>query len=712
MQLAKWLTALLVAVSGPVSAEMACMNRGGDALPADAFHVPVARASELQRLLNQHGRIKLDPAGDYRKATGVTLRSGQAIFGAAGTRMGRLIVAPGTSDAIVSGVVPDALEFPSSRVRTHDNCFERIGARSSAQQPLRLVNAVVENNLFLDIGSIVIDTSRGGRVANNRFIRTLVHGVWPALQVEGRDRNSQDRNVFLWMNLLSPQGDGIILRRQKELNLVAFDAEEWNQRQEGHMPAMLSASDVGTLRTFMASGGDPRPDPGAFMDIDVRRFELTATFLSRAANPAIRLHDSVEQFVDLMSAGTTYREDEDKSRLVAFRNWAGTLQMNSARTALPVRAPGTIPWESPSFGEVPAPAGKDWREARLRAPDMRAFLQERVDQEGIVMLPAGTYFISGSLRLRRGQGIIGAGASKTAIVARSDDVDLIVGGDQHGEPQSTAFVLMDITLQGGRAGIRHDENGAGRGAQFNLIHLSHVVFRDMSEAGVVLDGIYGWDNNLIDHVIFQHMPIGIRQVPNPRYGGPEKGGDVAGMNYMDKNVFFRCRFADVGTGMQMLAKRPNNLNACIECRFERYSISAVELLNNSTAIFANSDFVGSGSGPVIQSNQPIGIVASRFSDMENHVVVLDSDVACEDCRVAARSGSTPWLTSPGKRMSLVNSRIDQAVIPNESTAVLVDTDATTAGPPGRLRLLENGQWRTLVGGAPDPTPSLLIEWRQ
>lgn len=711
MQVIQWMAAILLIVSRTAGAGIDCMNRGGDALPVDAYSVSTSQAGEMQRLLDEHGRIKLDPAGDYRRATGITLRSGQAIFGAAGTRMGRLIVAPGTSGAVVSGVVPDALEFPPSRLRTHDNCFERFGARVSAQQPLRLVNAVVENNLFLDGGSIVIDTSRGGRVTNNRFIRTLVHGTWPALRVEGRDRNSPDRNVFLWMSVLDVQGDGIVLRRQAELNLLAFDAENWNHKREGRMPAMLSASEVGTLRTFIAQGGDPKPDPDAFMDVDARRFELTAARLYGAADPAIRLHAGVEHFVDLMSVGTTYREDTTRSRLIAFRNWSGSMQTDGGSATLPTVEPGATPWEPPSFAAIPAAAGKDSGNARCRAPDMRTSLQERIDREGIVVLPAGTYCISGPLRLRSGQGIIGAGTGQTAIVAMSGDVDLIVGGDHYDDKRSTSFVLMDITLQGGRAGIRHDADGAGRGAQFNLVHLSHVVIRNMSEAGIVIDGIYGWDNNLVDHVTFLDMPVGIRQIPNPRYGGPVKDGDIAGMNYMDKNVFFRCRFEDVGTGMQLLAKRANGLNACIECRFANFSSSAVELLNSLSTLLANSDFLGSGNGPVVRSNQLLGIVASRFSGVHDGAVVLDADVACEDCRVTATRGAVPVLTVPGKQISLVNSRIGGTTIPADSSAVLIDTEATAAGTPGRLRILANGRWKTLADAVPVPTPSLLVQWQ-
>ena len=706
MLVAAWLLTL----SFGASAAIACMNRGGDALPADAFPVPVARAREIQQLLDAHGRIKLDPAGDYRRATGIMLRSDQAIFGAAGTLLGRLVVEPGTANAIVSGVVPEALEFPASPKRTHDNCFERFASRGHPQQPLRLVNVVVENNLFLDAASIVIDTSHGGRVANNRFIRTLVEGVWPALQVEGHDSASADRNVFLWMNILGAQGDGIVLRHEAELNLLAFDAENWNAGRQGRMSAMLSASDVGTLRTFLPHGGDSKARPGAFMDINARRFELTGTRLIRAADPAIRLH-SVAQFTDLFSFGTSYRDEDAGGRLIAMREGTNVVQTQS-NDGLASGTVAAMPWQPPVFDAVASPTGPDWRAARKTAKDMRAALQDRINREGIVLLPAGVYFISAPLRLHAGQGIIGAGAGRTAIVGLSDDVDVIVSDDHLEAPRATRFTLMDITLQGGRAGIRHAAEGAGKGAQFNLIHLSHVVFSDMAEAGIAVDGIYGWDNNLLDHLTFRHMPVGIRQIPNPRYAGPAVDGDVAGMNYMDKNVFFRCRFEDVGVGMQMLAKRADGLNACIECRFANFAISAVELENNLSSLFANSDFVGSGSGPVIRSNQLLGIAASRFSAVRDKAVLLDADVACEDCRVVPARGAVPQLVAPNRIVSLVNSQIGNAEFPADSTVLLMDTDASGVAAAGRLRFFSGGQWKTLAGGAPKPRPALLVEWQQ
>ncbi|MEJ0099927.1 MAG: hypothetical protein WDO12_09350 [Pseudomonadota bacterium] len=51
------------------------------------------------------------------------------------------------------------------------------------------------------------------------------------------------------------------------------------------------------------------------------------------------------------------------------------------------------------------------------APDATAELQRLIDTQDIARLPAGVFHISASLHLKRGQGIIGAGAGRTVIVA-------------------------------------------------------------------------------------------------------------------------------------------------------------------------------------------------------------------------------------------------------------------------------------------------------
>jgi hypothetical protein len=689
-----------------------CSNRLEDALPADAYFVTPPRAGEMQALLAEHHRIRLQPGADYRRATGVTLHSGEAIYGAAGSRMGRLVVAPGTTGAIVSGVVPEALEFPASAQSTHGNCFERFAVRASAQRPLTLSGAVVEDNLFLDAARVVIDTHSRGKVDNNRFLRVMVHGEAPAINIIGKPGEHAGRNIFLWTNVLGAIGDGILASHQAEINFIGFDAENWNQRHLAQYPAMMSIFDSGTVRAAMAHGGDPKTPAGRFMDIAAQRFELLGMRLLRAGTPAIVLRPGVRAFLNALSTDASIEVDAPESaRLSAYSGAGALIERQGSDAVLPVHERSASPWPAPRFAPIANPAGHDWARRRTSAHDSRAELQQLIDAHGLVWLPAGTYYVSGPLHLHDGQGLIGAGAGRTALVAQSADIDLIVGDDRLTDKHATSFALVDITLQGGRAGIRHDEHGAGAGAQFNLCYLSHVVFRDMSEAGIVVAGIYGWDNNLLDNLTFFRMPVGILQVPSTWYRDPAVSGDVAGMNYMDKNVCYRCRFDSVDQGLQLTARRANGLNACIDCRFENNRSGAVRLVNNLSTVIANSDFVNNGGDPELQSNFPVGVVGSRFVTGEREKSLLDSGAICEGCqfRHAGRTGAT--IASAGSRVVLLNSFAPGFAPGRGVSGLLVDSELG-GGPAyrGRLVSLTDGRPTVLTAGEPQPLAQWLVSW--
>jgi hypothetical protein len=688
------------------------MERQHDALPSSAVSVAPADWRNLQALLDRNSTIRLQPGSDYRKASGIILRSNQAIYGAAGTRIGRIIVAPGTHNAVLSGVIPDALEFPPSGEATRFNCFERFAARYTSQEPLSLANVVVRDNLFLDTGRVLVDTSRGGAVRNNRFIRTLVHGEAPVIRIEGPRGRGSDRNTFLWINALGPEGDGIQVLRQQEVNFVAFDAEGWNKRELAHDPAMMTVVDSGIVRTFFAHGGDNRPQPGRYMHIEADSFMLAGLRLYRAADPAILIGGSVRSYTELFANGAEPKPLGEAASLIAFRADSRdvTLQGEVRTDADDAAMPASRPWEAARFPPVPDPAGLDWQAQRRTARDDTPAIQAMIDRDGIALLPAGVFHIARSLELRNGQGIVGAGAGRTVLVATNRGVDILVGADHYPDPRPTTFSLIDITLQGGRAGIRHDAAGSGSGAQYNLLHLSHVVFRDMAEAGVVLDGIYGWDNNLLDNLTFQDMPVGILQIHNPRYIDAAISGDVAGMNYMDKNVCYRCRFLSVGTAMKLMAKRANGLNACINCRFEGVRNTAIEMINNVSMLVANSDFILSDGAAAIRSNFPVGIVGSRFVTRGGISPVLDSDAICEGCVFEGRARGNVPLAEVGRRVVLMHSRARHLNPDNGATLLAIESDMGPTPRPFRSGVWVPAGFRQLQGGSPRTAPRLLVDW--
>jgi hypothetical protein len=669
-------------------------------------------ALELPVLLRAHHRIRLAPGADYRRSPAISLQSGDALYGAAGTRVSAIVITPGTHDAIVSGVVPEALEFPASKVATTHNCFERFAARTYEQQPLTLQSAAIEDNLFLDAGQIFVDTSQSGRVLNNRFIRTLVHGASPAIVMRGRGADSSDRNVFLWVNVLGPIGDGVLIDGESQVNIVGLDAENWNQHALATRPAMMAVSNTQAFRGFVLQGGAQTAVPTRYLDVSAEEVELSAVRLYRAAIPAVKLGDMVSEFTNLMPVNLTVQSTGRLPyRLTAFENGAEKIVFGGTDAERRYRTPRarSSAWEAPHLHPLTDPNAAERLRQRLTAPDSRQRLQDLIDSQGIAAIPAGTYYISGPLRLRNGQGIIGAGADRTFIVAKTSAVDLVEGADHYENKQATGFSLIDVTLQGGRNGIRHDERGAGKGAQFNLIHLSHVVIRDMAAAGISISGIYGWDNNLIDHVAFYGMPVGVRQIPSSWYVSSAANGDVEGMNYMDKNVWYRCQFEEVEIGMQLEAKRANGLNACIECLFRHNTAGAMRLTYNVSTVVANSDFIENGGDPVVASNMPIGIVASRFVDGSGKSF-LDSDSICEGCQFTHAHGMTS-VARAGGRLLLINSRSTGVPLGNVAAGLLVNSSLPEADKfPAEVIDLNAGQLRPVVSGRAAPYEALLSDW--
>ena len=84
-------------------------------------------------------------------------------------------------------------------------------------------------------------------------------------------------------------------------------------------------------------------------------------------------------------------------------------------------------YPKPVFEPIPDPAGPNWASGLSSKPDSTAYIQNLINTQGIAFLPAGTYYISSSLHLGKQNGIIGAGDSQTVIIAKSPDIDMIVG---------------------------------------------------------------------------------------------------------------------------------------------------------------------------------------------------------------------------------------------------------------------------------------------
>lgn len=727
--------AVSVVLSMPVHAQsvedainVRCFTGGREAMPRDAYSLPVARASEIQQVLDQHRKVKLDPGADYAKRGGsIKLSSGQELYGIAGSKIAHVVVEDGATGVILQGVTTQGIHFLASRRVTRGNCFSRISG------PIIVKDAALEDNLFVDVTrtKLDIDTRGGGYLRNNRFIRVMTHSAYPALRMLGDPKRLSGGNVFLWLNILTPHGDGIVVDGQEDVTFVGLDAESWNWLNLAKKSAMMTVSDTGVLRIIAANGGDAKSSTGRYLDAGADEVQIFGTNIERVGDPAVVIQPQVKRlftsntqdlsFMDLAKAFSAKTFTNGKADIVlrGLNHHRATLaaqDVSELREMFIERKASRAAWQRSISDPIPDPAGSKWSEDLDKKPDSTAYLQGLVNSQGIARVPAGVYYISDSIKIRNGQGLIGEGAARTAIIAKRPTLDMIISDEHIVRPAPSTFTLADITLQGGRNGVRHDAAGAGPGAQFNLVFLSHVTFREMSEAGILISGIYGWDNNFIANVnFFRCKEAGIKQRASPLYFR----GDGPGMSYMDKNVFYRCQFVESGTGVDLHARRPNNLNAFIDCTFRNNVKSAASMTRNSSTIFANSEFINNGGDPVVISDKPTFFVNSYFHAGKNNVSMLPDQATCEGCvfengkaantSIVETQRMLPSLAVRAPRVFLYNSRSIDMSIGKIGSAILMNTLLPKDGSLNQQALsIHNGEVRVLVPGLPDPTGQFLI----
>lgn len=726
-----------VATTPPTSAGAAlagCLDGsfGTSMGPVDAYELPVSRRDELQSALDTHKVVRLQK-GNYRGSLGeLRLSSNQRLFGVPGgglTLVPRITVNGGTSGAVLSGIHAETLTFPSSGAVTRANCFTKIVVHQ-----MSVSGGSLEDNLFLHIqGNIDVDTRAGGSLRNNRFIRVRA-GQSPTqpLRVRGDGGRASGGNVWLWYNALTPHGESLYFENQADATLVGMDAEAWNQYGLSSSP-LLKTGPMGTLRVLHPNGGqntDAAYQSGTY-DIAADEFQLYDASARSGKNPDLILRAQNKRTAMLAyQPQSTADEASGALRLRAFENafWPSGLVADafvdgrSVTQGAPAAAqqealrrmfvaPGRpgVPWERPAFGPIPDPAGPGWSADLAGKPDATDYLQGLIDSQGIARVPAGLYHISRPLRLKAGQGLLGAGDTRTAIIAKSPALDMLVG-DVHCDGESvcpTKFALHGITLQGGRNGIHWDVNGSGIGAQYSDSYWSHVTFRDMAEAGIFVDGIMGWDNNTLDHVNFYRNGTGVKQRSS------WSGGGEPGQSYIDKVVFFHNQFVENGRALDLDASRQNTMNAWINTLFKDNTEYVAYMRNSIGTLFANSDFINNGGDPMINMNYHPAFVSAYFRADARGVTMLTEDSTCEGC-VFERGSSTRAtimagldVGEPNLGFFYNNRSTDMPLGPLASGLFLNNTLAGDPQLTGQGKLLKDGKSYTIIEGAARPQPQLL-----
>jgi hypothetical protein len=189
----------------------------------------------------------------------------------------------------------------------------------------------------------------------------------------------------------------------------------------------------------------------------------------------------------------------------------------------------------------------------------------------------------------------------------------------------------------------------------------------MTNAGILIDNIYAWDNNFIDHTNFYRCKTGIKQRPDPAY----VAGEQIGMTFLDKNVFYQNQFIENDQALDWQAKRGNNLNAFINCLFKNNGLT-LNLNNTDSAFFANSVFETASQQPLMQTNRVTGFVNSYFASKQPNTALFGNFAYCNHCSFDNNSG---LIVSPTSQYSyFINSTQSKAANQTIDTGLILNSN--------------------------------------
>lgn len=603
--------------------------------PVQAVTVPVSQKSNLQALLDTHKIIRLEPA-NYNVP--VTIRSGQQIYGHPGkTFLTTVTVEPGTTNSIVRGINLNWLSFPTSNASTRENCFSMI------EGSVKAVSSVVENNLFLSFfhSDLDLDTSGGGFIKNNKFIRIQSHnGAFytgkPSINLVGDPAQNSTGNTFVFVNHLGPYSTPILLKNQNEVSLVAVDVEDYDVTPGTE--AVITSKNVKKLKVMNLQGGINQ----GMLDVGAEEFMLVGNAFYRTGPSPFVLRSTNQKalWVSGMSQLTNILTDENPSGtrvsaethdLKHFEvNKVAASSLTGSRAAdtmsLLAQTPNTVAWSLPKARPIADPAGPNWNADLASKPDDAPALQALLDAHPgrTIQLEPRAYYIGSSLRITGFAGIVGAGVDKTVLIAKNDSINIF-------EMESINFSFVDFTVQGGSVGF----NFSLAGMQTTDFYMSHITIRDMKVAGIYLNKTYAWDNAYLEYVDFYKNKVGIKIFGENLVANSESITNA----YMDKIFFYRNQYVSNQKALEFDPKRQSNMNVWFESSFRDNTVAGLDCTGwNATYFFISSVFSNNAGNPSLNGGTSAYFVNSKIV-AGPALSIFPQNMTCEGCDISRGSGS-------------------------------------------------------------------------
>jgi hypothetical protein len=623
-------------------------------IPANAVLVPYSMRATLQAELDKHKIIRLE-VGNYaypnansgsqhtwgQKYPNLKITSGQQIYGLPGTSTTPMIIEPGSTGIFIRGIGAERIIFPASNLVTKGNTFQKLRYTG-----LSCAGCTLEDNAFFDLSwtGFDFDFTSGGYMRNNRFTRTLMQGGKLQMKIWGHPSRTSYGNVFLFVNFLTPE-NATDIRNLDDFTIIGFDAESYSP---GY--AFIRTQEMGSLRLLGAEGGNAyNPNPnGEVVDASVNSGVLDTNadevvyldvHTSAFGKPHIILREKNKMFFDINSSQNWLFKDLAPSatrfriypnlesfhtpsldKILLVNNAPVKQELSQAQKDLipkflydDVSGEKQIPWPKPVFQTVPDPLGSNWRQVAASCVDVSDQLQKRLDAEIIMKLDPGTYCLSKPLKIQINGGIIGSGMHKTVLLAKNQNTDILAPGNW-GKSFFGPLTLIDITLQGGRSGLRVDDTylAEGGGGLLNGVNFGYVTFREFSSAALYFTGIFGVDNNFFDNLYFVNNKYGFYTISKQLPDSATQNERVSVSTYVDKVVFHQNQFINNEIGIKVGGFRANNLILFSECLFKDNTTYASEISNASRLTYTSSEFINNAGSPSLYGNASVYILNSHF----------------------------------------------------------------------------------------------------
>lgn len=580
--------------------------------PGYPLKLPICEPDfSIQQCVSKKKRVRLRPV-DYSRALNgraLIISTGQEIFGLPGTVIPIINIVNGSKRIRISNIETVRIEFLPGKYEFSENNIKNVKG-----DVVGIDVKMVSNRFVRILGRLNFQNKFDGYLRDNLFVGCHAHGSFPAITLIGNKKYSSSGNAFLWYSFQTPAGSATKILEQDDISFAGVAAEAWNYlfRDRSWSP-LIDVRQTGKLNIIGAGiGGEHSPFPTPFLTSDARE------------NVLINVFGTSPKFNDKNISPKSPWTKGDLNKIIINNprkfSWIYPISKNFQVDYGVVHSGDKIYFDKYSSFRLPMVLSsipkinsnvQYEKISRINRIDSSRIIQDAIDKSpsGIIFLPKGVFYIGSPIILRGKQGIVGSGSNQTRLISLNNS-DIIQPAP--GDDGRSSFILSNLSLESGRIGINSSSKLFGN---FILqeIFLADVSIKGMSDAGFLVDGIQGMDNNFIDHVDFIENNIGFKQNRSQIYGGNQ----AAGLNYVDKVIFYKSRFIRNKIGVSLLAGRQDNQNAWINNLFID-NINPIILNNNDTALIFGSTFfrnkyeIINSYDSRSESTSPLTIISSIF----------------------------------------------------------------------------------------------------